>query len=67
MLQNTRVTAFTVSELLRQNQQGSKITLPPLPRLGLIYSTTNQRLENLQIRYLFNHSLVQIVNKPTKK
>ena len=27
MLQNARVTASTVSELLRENQQGSKITL----------------------------------------
>ena len=25
MLQNARVTAFTVSELLRENQQGGKI------------------------------------------
>ena len=30
MLQNARVTAFTVSDLLRENQQGGKI-----PRLGL--------------------------------
>ena len=33
MLQNARVTAFTVSELLRENQQGRgggrKITPPP--------------------------------------
>ena len=36
MLQNTRVAAFTVFELLRENQQGGKITLPPAaPRLGL--------------------------------
>ena len=28
-LQNTRVTAFTISELLRENQQEGKIT-PPL-------------------------------------
>ena len=35
MLQNARVRAFTVSELLRENQQegGGKIT--PSPRLGL--------------------------------
>ena len=37
MLQNARVTAFTVSELLRENQQGGgrvKLSpLPPLPRL----------------------------------
>ena len=32
MLQNARVTAFTVSKLLRENQQGEgvKITPPPL-------------------------------------
>ena len=44
MLQNSRVTAFTVSELLRENQQdggrggGVKLPLPPQPpppRLGL--------------------------------
>ena len=34
MLQNARVVAFTVSELLKENQQGGKITLPP-HRLGL--------------------------------
>ena len=32
MLQNARVTAFTVSKLLRENQQGgSKLPPPPLP------------------------------------
>ena len=41
MLQNARVTAFTGSELLRENHQlkrgGGKITIPPPPlRLGLI-------------------------------
>ena len=36
MLQNARVTAFTVSELLKENQQsGGKIT-SPTPRLGLM-------------------------------
>ena len=30
MLQNARVTAFTVSKLLRENQQGGS-KLPPLP------------------------------------
>ena len=29
MLQNSRVTAFTVFELLRENQLGGKITPPP--------------------------------------
>ena len=31
MLQNARVTAFTVSGLSRENQQGGKITSPPPP------------------------------------
>ena len=31
MLQNARVTAFTVSELLRENQLGGKVTPPPTP------------------------------------
>ena len=35
MLKYARVTTFTVSELLRENQQGGKITHPPPPRLGL--------------------------------
>ena len=34
MLENAKFTAFTVSELLRENQQGVKLTLPP-PRLRL--------------------------------
>ena len=35
MLQNFRVTAFTVFELLRENHLGGKITPHPPPRLGL--------------------------------
>ena len=36
MLQNSRVTAFTVFELLRENQLGWGVKLPPPPaRLGL--------------------------------
>ena len=35
MLQNSRATAFTVFELLREIKMGGKITLPPPPRLGL--------------------------------
>ena len=31
MLQNARVTAFTVSELLRENQLGGGKIIPPLP------------------------------------
>ena len=41
MLQNARITTFSISELLRENQQrgwggGEGVNLlPPLPRLGL--------------------------------
>ena len=34
MLQNARVTAITISKLLREKQQGA-VKLPPPPRLGL--------------------------------
>ena len=32
MLQNARVTAFTVSKLLRENQQGEGVKITPPPR-----------------------------------
>ena len=37
MLQNSKVTTFTVSELLKENQQGGggKLPLTPSPRIGL--------------------------------
>ena len=35
MPQNPRVTAFTTSDLLRENKQGGGVKLPP-PRLELI-------------------------------
>ena len=35
MLQNIRATAFTVSDLLRENRQGGKSTPPSPPRLRL--------------------------------
>ena len=43
MLQNASVTAFTVSELLRENQQEEGEELPPhpppIPRLGLKFES----------------------------
>ena len=45
MLQNTRVTAFTVSELLRENQKRSKI-FPHPPRLGLTVLRLSMRTTN---------------------
>ena len=52
MLQNVKVKAFTVFELLRENQQGG-IKLPPSPpRLGL----------NLRTRVLFDEVWVLIIS-----
>ena len=68
MLQNASVTAFTVSELLRENKQGLK--LPPL-RLGLRTSKFDFKkfkLKNiwiLSLKYFectLNYSGHQIVN-----
>ena len=47
MLQNTRITAFTVSELLRENQQGGGgggvgVKLPRLRLSNLQYGKGNQ-------------------------
>ena len=33
MLQNARLTAFTVSELVRENQLGEGVKLPPPPQI----------------------------------
>ena len=57
MLQNARVTAFTVSELLRENQQAVKInSSPPPPRLWLIWMfhsrQLNHRISKIQERAL---------------
>ena len=48
MLQNARVTAFSISELLKENQQGRglKLSLRPSPRSGL---TNSYRLEILRL------------------
>ena len=56
MLQNVRVTAFSVSELLRENQQptwggwggGVKIHRLPTPRLG--YTSEDRPKNGLQWR-----------------
>ena len=43
MLPNDRVTTFTISELLRENQQGGdNITPSPTPRLGLNWEMKTQ-------------------------
>ena len=55
MLQNARVTTFTASELLRENQQGVK--LPPTPpRLGLKKSMKRLHLVHKQNRVLMNNA-----------
>ena len=54
MLQNARVTAFIVSELLRENQQGEGVSLPPPlappPILGLTAVSTFSMLYCLELR-----------------
>ena len=45
MLQNARVTAFTLFELLRENQQGSKTTHPTKIRVKWLYSQKNSTLD----------------------
>ena len=41
MLQNAKVTAFTVSELIRENQQGDKITpLSPPTQIRVKWTKT---------------------------
>ena len=48
MLQNARVTAFTVSELLKENQHGVGIKLPPalpaFPTLQIKVNDLNQAI-----------------------
>ena len=62
ILQNARVTAFTVSKLLREHQQGGKITLPPSqPRLELTSGSTKTHLIQSQPRLVTKEFL------PTEK
>ena len=61
-MQNARVTAFTVSKLLREHQQGGKITLPPSqPRLELTSGSTKTHLIQSQPRLVTKEFL------PTEK
>ena len=64
MLKNARVTAFTVSEFLRENQQGGRVKLPPpTPRLGIMISMQKKLLE----RSTQNNWKTQIKNLELKK
>ena len=54
MLQNPRVAAFTVSELLRENQQGVK--LPPLPPSTHIHTHTHTHTPRLGLINYRKHS-----------
>ena len=55
MLQNSTVAAFTVFELIRENQLGGKITPPQPPRLGLrgSYTAYGDVLESRQVGRTF--------------
>ena len=74
MLQNAKVTAFAVSELLRENQQGVKLQ-PPLPlhtpRLGLtrllvlqaqIKAGSNLYKLKIKIRQTFKIKIIKSLN-----
>ena len=68
MLQNARVAAFTISELLRENQQGGrKIPLPPsAPKLGLktpLNTITNffpgvSIIKLVTLKFFFNNEIL---------
>ena len=60
MLQNARVTAFTVSELLRENEQGVKLPPTHTPRLGL-----NMLACNKSSVYKFSFFFTQLVCSAT--
>ena len=74
MLQNAKVTAFAVSELLRENQQGVKLQPPrPLhtPRLGLtrllvlqaqIKAGSNLYKLKIKIRQTFKIKIIKSLN-----
>ena len=70
MLQNARVTAFTVSELLRENQQGLTPPPPPPPppplRLGLSHmSSISKPLK--YIRYFIKKNTTNNIKMSDKK
>ena len=60
LLQNARVTAFTISEVLKEKQQGVKLPPPPphlspiLPKLGLrfVFFSENNLLLFVNNRYI---------------
>ena len=45
MLQNARVTAFTVSKLLRENQRGEEVKIPPPPPYTHTHTLIRVKLE----------------------
>ena len=68
MLQNARVTAFTVSELLRENQLegGDKITPPPYTRTPIRVKkiadiTLKDRLENIFRNNIFQYRYILLI------
>ena len=65
MLQNARVTGFTVPELLRENQLGVKLPpplppQPPPPRLGLNYVYNALKQKELYIELYLKFILDKI-------
>ena len=66
MLENARVTAFTVPELLRENRQVGVRLLPPTPpppRLGLIPKQMHQRLSMALAQVKSGNTCKKILNE----
>ena len=59
MLQNARVTAFTVSELLRENQQGVVVKITPPPPTFQIRDKLDNiffwKLHVFKVMYSYSH------------
>ena len=66
LLQNSRVTTFTIFELLRENQVGSKITPPPQHPVNPGLNTYKNSKE-IHILRLFLYILVRILYKEIKR
>ena len=71
MLRNARVAAFTISELLREKQQGGKITHrpAPLPKLGLrfVFFSENNLFLNVFKQSIYTSNIPPIYLFPFEK
>ena len=61
MLQNARVTVFTISELLRENQQGG-LKLPPPPNQNRVKATDKNKNS---VELIISYSKSEVVKAHT--